>query len=197
MVSNETNIFLIFLSGMIVNNILLIRFIGLCPFFGISNNIKASIGMGGAVIFVIVMATSISWLIYHFILLPSNLVYLRTASFILTIATFVQLVEIVIRKISPTLYRALGIYLPLITTNCAILATAFFCIDYQLNFIKSVVYAISIGAGFFFSITTFAAIRERIEVAPLPASFKGYPIAFIVASLMSLAFLGFKGLFGL
>jgi electron transport complex protein RnfA len=191
------NLFLIFLSAMIVNNILLIRFIALCSFFGISNNIQTSVGMGIAVIFVMVMASSISWIVYHFILIPFDLLYLRTAAFILTIATFVQLEEMVIRKMFPALYRAMGIYLPLIVVNCAVLAAAFLIIDYNLSFIKSLVYTIGVGGGYLVAIVMFAAIRERIALAPIPKSFKGYPITFITASLMSLAFLGFKGLFGL
>jgi Na+-translocating ferredoxin:NAD+ oxidoreductase subunit A len=196
-ISNDMNLFLIFLSAMIVNNILLIRFIALCSFFGISNNIQTSLGMGIAVIFVMVMASSISWIVYHFILVPFDLLYLRTAAFILTIATFVQLEEMVIRKVFPPMYRAMGIYLPLIVVNCAVLAAAFLIIDYNLSFIKSLVYTVGVGVGYLVAIVMFAAIRERIALAPISRSFKGYPITFITASLMSLAFLGFKGLFGL
>jgi electron transport complex protein RnfA len=197
MIANDMNLFLIFLSAMIVNNILLIRFIALCSFFGISNNIKASIGMGGAVVFVMVMATTVSWLVYHFILVPLDLVYLRTAAFILTIATFVQLEEIFIHKMLPGLYRALGIYLPLIVVNCAVLAAAFLVIDYELNLLKGLFYTLGVSFGYFLALVLFAAIRERIELAPVSKSWKGYPLAFITAGLMSLAFLGFKGLFGL
>lgn len=197
MMSNDLNIFLIFLSAMIVNNILLLRFIALCSFFGISNSIKTSIGMGVAVIFVMIMATAVSWPVYHFILVPLNLVYLRTAAFILTIATFVQLEEMFIRRVFPPLYRAMGIYLPLIVVNCAVLAAAFLCIDYKFDFGRSIVYAIGVSSGYFVAIVMFAAIREVVDHAPVPTLFKGHPIAFITASLMSLAFLGFKGLFGL
>lgn len=197
MISNDMNFFLIFLSALLVNNILLIRFIALCSFFGISNSIKTSIGMGFAVIFVMVMATAVSWPVYHYLLVPFNLVYLRTAAFILTIATFVQLEEMFIRKMFPPLYRAMGIYLPLIVVNCAVLAAAFLCIDYQLNFVKSIIYSVGVGSGYFAAIVMFAAIREVVDHAPVPHLFKGQPIAFITASLMSLAFLGFKGLFGL
>jgi electron transport complex protein RnfA len=196
-ISSDMNLFLIFLSAMIVNNILLIRFIALCSFFGISNNIQTSLGMGLAVIFVMVMASSISWIVYNFVLVPFDLLYLRTAAFILTIATFVQLEEMAIRKMFPALYRAMGIYLPLIVVNCAVLAAAFLIIDYNLGFIKSLVYTVGVGGGYLVAIVMFAAIRERIALAPIPKSFKGYPITFITASLMSLAFLGFKGLFGL
>jgi Na+-translocating ferredoxin:NAD+ oxidoreductase subunit A len=197
MVSNNLNLFLIFLSAMIVNNILLERFLALCSFFGITNSMKASVGMGAAVMFVMAVSTAISWVVYYYVLVPFDLVYLRTASFILTIAVFVQLEEMFIRKVSPALYRALGIYLPLIVVNCAVLGAAFYAIDYELNFINSIVYALGVAAGYFLAIVLFAGIRERIELAPVSRSFKGYPIAFITASLMSLAFLGFKGLFGL
>ncbi len=197
MISDSLNIFLILVSAMIVNNILLIRFIALCSFFGVSNSIKTSFGMGVAVTFVMVMATGVSWPVYHYLLVPLDLTYLRTAAFILTIATFVQLEEMFIRKMFPPLYRAMGIYLPLIVVNCAVLAAAFLCIDYKLGFVKSIVYTIGVGLGYFAAIIMFAAIREVVDHAPVPTLFKGHPIAFITASLMSLAFLGFKGLFGL
>jgi electron transport complex protein RnfA len=196
-ISNDQGLFLIFLSAMVVNNILLIRFIALCSFFGISNNMRASLGMSAAVVFVMAMSTMVSWIVYHLILVPLDLLYLRTAAFILTIATFVQLEEMFIRKVSPTLYRALGIYLPLIVVNCAVLAAAFLSIDYELGLLRSIVYALGVASGYGVAILLFAGIRERIETAPVSRSFKGYPIAFITASLMSLAFLGFKGLFGL
>ena len=197
MISESMSLFLIFLSAMIVNNILLIRFIALCSFFGISNSMQTSVGMGFAVIFVMIMATTVSWLVYHYLLIPFNLLYLRTASFILTIATFVQLEEMFIRKMFPPLYRAMGIYLPLIVVNCAVLAAAFLVIDYNLGLVRSLVYTLGVGMGYFFAIVMFAGIRERTSMAPIPKSFQGYPIAFITASLMSLDFLGFKGLFGL
>jgi len=197
MMSNDLNIFLIFISAMLVNNILLIRFIALCSFFGISNSIKTSVGMSMAVIFVMVMATAVSWPVYHFVLVPLDLVFLRTAAFILTIATFVQLVEMFIRRIYPPLYHAMGIYLPLIVVNCAVLAAAFLCIDYKLDFARSIVYTIGVSFGYSAALIMFAAIREVVDNAPVPALFKRHPIAFITASLMSLAFLGFKGLFGL
>jgi electron transport complex protein RnfA len=197
MVNNEMNIFLIFFSAFLVNNIILIRFLALCSFFGISDKISSSIGMGLAVMFVMTISTAVSWCVYHFLLKPLNLEFLRTASFILTIASLVQLEEMFMKKKLPLLYRALGIYLPLITTNCAILAVAFLSIDYQLNFIKSIFYSLGVSSGYAFTIVLFASLRERIMSAPIPKSFKGYPIAFILASLMSLAYLGFKGLFGL
>ena len=194
---NELNLGFIFLSAFIVNNILLIKFLGLCSFFGLSNDIKASTGMGFAVVFVMVVACSVSWGIYHYMLVPLHLEFLRIVTFILTISSLVQFEEILIRKKSPVLYKALGIYLPLITTNCAILAVAFLGIDYKLSFLQNLVYSFGVSFGFCLSIIIFAGIRERIVSAPIPKNFKGIPIAFITASLMSLAFLGFKGLFKL
>lgn len=194
---NEINLGLVFLSAFIVNNILLIRFLGLCSFFGISSSMKSSAGMGMAVIFVTVMACSISWAVYTYLLIPFGLEYLRTVTFILTIASFVQFEEIIIRKRVPALYKAFGIYLPLITTNCAILASAFLGIDYKLSFIQNLLFALGISAGYCFVIVLFASMRERLDTSPIPASFRGIPLAFIVAGLMSLAFLGFKGLFKL
>jgi electron transport complex protein RnfA len=194
---NQANLFFIFLSAFLINNILLIRFLGLCSFIGISTDVKSSIGMGIAVVFVTVMACSLSWAVYNFLLAPFHLEYLRTTTFILTIASFVQFEEMIIRKKLPALYRAFGIYLPLITTNCAILASAFLGIDYKLSFIQNIFFSFGISAGYCFVIIIFATIREEIEIAPIPESFKGIPIAFILAALMSLAFLGFKGLFKL
>ncbi len=194
---NELNLGLLFLSAFLVNNILLIRFIALCSFFGISNDMDASLGMGMAVVFVMVMASSVSWVVYHGILTPLHLEYLRTAAFILTIAALVQFEEMFIHRYSPALYRALGIYLPLITTNCAVLAAAFLGIDYRLSFLQNLVYTLGVSLGYCLAILLFAGIRQRIAEAPVPAAFQGIPIAFITASLMSLAFLGFKGLFNL
>jgi len=194
---NESNLFFIFLSAFLINNILLIRFLGLCSFIGISTNLKSSIGMGIAVVFVTVMACSLSWAVYNLLLVPFGLEYLRTTTFILTIASFVQFEEMIIRKKLPTLYRAFGIYLPLITTNCAILASAFLGIDYKLSFIQNIFFSLGISSGYCFVIIIFATIREEIEIAPIPENFKGIPIAFLLAALMSLAFLGFKGLFKL
>ncbi len=197
MINNDLSFFLIFLSAMLVNNILLMRFLGLCPFFGISSSLKASVGMGFAVVFVLVLSTGVSWLVYNLILVPLHLDYLETAAFILSIAAFVQLVEMFIRKMLPPLYLALGIYLPLITTNCAVLGAAFLATGYKLDFFKSEIYTLGVSVGFFLAIVLFAGIREVVDHAPISKSFKGQPIAFITASLMSLAFLGFKGLFGL
>ena len=194
---SDLNMFLILVSSLFVNNIILTKFLGLCPFFGISKRLSSSAGMGLAVIFVMLLSSSATWLIYHFILIPFNLLFLRTATFILVIATLVQLLEIFLRRFIPPLYKSLGIYLPLITTNCAILGTAFLVVNYQLSFLQMIFYALGTSSGFFLVIFLFAGIRERISIAPIPEIFKEVPIAFLTAGLLSLAFMGFKGLFGL
>lgn len=188
---------LIFLSAFLVNNIVLMRFLGLCPFFGVSNAVETATGMGMAVIFVMTLASWITWIIFHVVLLPFDLVFLRTATFILTIASLVQLVEMFMKKSYRTLYNAMGIYLPLITTNCAILGITFLNIDNKFSFLNGTIFAIGTGLGFTLVMISFAAIRERLDLAPINPSIKGYPISFIAAGLMALAFLGFSGLFGL
>ncbi|TET63009.1 MAG: RnfABCDGE type electron transport complex subunit A [Candidatus Stahlbacteria bacterium] len=188
---------LIFLGAFLINNIVLMRFLGLCPFFGVSTAVETATGMGMAVIFVMTLASWITWIVFNVILLPLNLVFLRTAVFILTIASLVQLVEMFLKKYYRTLYNAMGIYLPLITTNCAILGITFLNIDNKFNFLNATVFAIGTGIGFMVVMITFAAIRERLDLAPINPSLKGYPISFIAAGLMALAFLGFSGLFGL
>jgi electron transport complex protein RnfA len=182
---------------MLVNNILLMRFLGLCSFFGISNKLENAVSMTWAVTFVMAMASLVTWGIYHFVLLPLDLVFLRTSFFILVIAALVQLVEMFMKKSAPALYRALGIYLPLITTNCAILAVAFLNIDYGYGLLESLVYTVGVSAGYGVAIVLFASLRERVDQAPVPEAFKGYPIAFILAGLLSLAFMGFAGMFGI
>ncbi|MEW6040368.1 MAG: RnfABCDGE type electron transport complex subunit A [Elusimicrobiota bacterium] len=191
------NPFLLLVSSIFVNNILLIKFLALCSFFGLSNQIKNAFGMSLAVLFVMLVSTAVTWLVYNLVLVPKDIVFLRTAVFILTIAALVQLEEMFIKKYSKPLYDAMGIYLPLITTNCAILAVTFLSIDYGLGFIKSIIYALGVGIGYGIAIVIFAAIRGRLFLSTVPKSLEGYPIAFFLASLMSLAFLGFKGLFGL
>ncbi|MFC1546123.1 electron transport complex protein RnfA [bacterium] len=199
----------IFIAAFLINNIILIRFLALCSFFGVSDDLEASIGMGMAVTFVMVMAVSVSWVVYYLFLNPDtsilttlftrhiDLMFLRTASFILTIASLVQFVEMIMKRFFPAFHKALGIFLPLITTNCAILGVAFLSIDFKYSFIESVVYAFGVSLGYILVIVLFAGIRHKIDLAPIPNSLKGYPIVFFAASLMSLAFLGFKGLFGL
>ncbi len=190
-------LFLIFFAAMLVNNILLIRFLGLCSFFGISQTIENSLSMGFAVMFVMTMATLVTWPLYHYLLKPFNLIYLRTLTFVLIIASLVQFVEMFMKKTAPTLYHALGIFLPLITTNCAILAATFLTIDYGYSLVQTLIYSLGVSAGYIFAITIFSSLRQKVNHAPIPRFFKGYPIAFILAGLLSLSFLGFVGMFGL
>ncbi len=187
----------IFIAAFLVNNIILMRFIGLCPFFGVSTSISTAVGMSAAVLFVMLLAAWVSWVLYHVLLFPLGLVFLRTAVFILVIASLVQLVEMYLKKYLRNLYSALGIYLPLITTNCAILAVTFFNINYKFNLLQATIFALGTALGFALVIILFATIRERLEDAPISPAFKGYPIAFIGAALVSLAFMGFTALFGI
>lgn len=187
----------IFIAAFLVNNIILMRFIGLCPFFGVSTSLSTSAGMSVAVLFVMLLASWVSWLLYHFLLVPLGLVFLRTAVFILVIAALVQFVEMFIKRNLRNLYSAMGIYLPLITTNCAILGVTFLNIDYKFNLLQATIFALGTAFGFGLAILLFAAIRERLDDAPISPSFQGYPIAFIGAALVSLAFMGFTALFGI
>lgn len=199
--------FLLFFGAAIVYNILLIRFIALCSFFGVSNSMETSFGMSLAVLFVMVMATSASWLLWYYVLSPLGVgEFLYIPAFILVIAALVQFEEMFIRKTSPPLYKAMGIYLPLITTNCAVLAVAVEAvkpgflklnIPYNFSWPEAVVYTIGVAVGYGVAIMMFAAIRERIVIAPIFKNLKGAPIAFITAGLMSMAFTGFAGLFKL
>lgn len=188
--------------GMVfINNFVLSKFLGLCPFLGVSRQMKPALSMGVAVIFVMTSSGILTWLFYRFILIPFNLIYLRTIVFILVIATFVQVVEMVILKKSPVLYRALGIYLPLITTNCAVLGVTVLNIDtffvngkvLQGSFILSLLQSFFAGIGFTLALLLMSGIRERLDLTDVPKPLSGIPIAFIVASLMSLAFMGFNG----
>ncbi|HDP69448.1 MAG TPA: electron transport complex subunit RsxA [Actinobacteria bacterium] len=200
-------LFLIFLAAFLINNILLIKFIGLCPFLGVSSRFDTSIGMSMAVIFVMTLASMACWGVWNLLLDPLGVGdFLYIPAFILVIAALVQFIEMVIKKVSPTLFKALGIFLPLITTNCAVLAAATesvkpgfwkLSLEYNYGLGEALVYTIGIALGFSMVIIMFAAMRERIEIAPIPHSLKGIPIAFIAAGLSSLAFLGFKGLFGI
>jgi len=191
----------IIISTVFINNFILSRFLGLCSFVGVSKNTGPAVSMGVAVTFVTTMASIISWLIYYFILIPYHLEYLRTISFILVIASFVQFTEIVIQKKVPALYRIFGIYLPLITVNCAVLGVAVLNTDVfflngralPLSFLKSVVQGLGAGAGYTLAMFLMSGIRERLEFAEIPQALKDVPITFIIASLMSLAFLGFSG----
>lgn len=188
-------IFLIVLSSILVNNFVLARFLGICPFLGISRKIETAVGMGLAVIFVMALASVITFGVEHLILRPLNIEYAQTIAFILVIATLVQFVEMVISKSSPTLYKALGVYLPLITTNCAVLGVAILNIREEYGLIETLFNGIGAAVGFALAIVLFAGIRERLELSfDLPRPLRGFPIALITAGLMSVAFLGFYGL---
>ncbi|MEE8728364.1 MAG: electron transport complex subunit RsxA [Rahnella inusitata] len=189
-----TSYLLLFVGTMLVNNFVLVKFLGLCPFMGVSKKLESAIGMGLATTFVITLSNICSWMVNTFILMPLELVYLRTMAFILVIAVVVQFTEMVVRKTSPSLYRLLGIFLPLITTNCAVLGVALLNINQQFGFMESALYGFAASLGFSLVMVLFAAIRERLVVADVPAPFKGSSIALVTAGLMSLAFMGFTGL---
>ena len=185
---------LIFLSAAIVNNFVLAYFLGICPFIGVSGKITSAFSMGLATTFVMTITAIVTWLIYHLLLVPYNLEFLQYVSFILVIASLVQFVEMFIKKVSQPLYRALGIFLPLITTNCAILGLALFMVLKDYSFVQGVVYGVGAGAGFTLAITIMAGIREELDLADVPKPFRGAPITLIVAGLLALAFMGFSGL---
>lgn len=188
------NLLVIAVGAIFVNNIVLYWFLGLCPFFGVSKKTSSALGMGLAVIFVMTCASAITWPIYTYLLIPYNIEFMRTVTFILVIATFVQLIEMVIRKHKPSLYKALGIFLPLITTNCAIMGVALLNIEAGYSFIGSVVDGFSAGIGFTLALLLMSGIRERLEFANVPRSFQDLPIAFISAALLALAFMAFSGM---
>ena len=185
---------MIFFSMILVNNYVLVQFLGICPFLGVSKKLDSAVGMSAAVIFVMALATSVTWPIYTYLLEPNGMAYLQTIVFILIIAVLVQLVEIILKKFMPPLYKALGVYLPLITTNCAVLGVVLLNVQNNYNFISSVVYGITGGLGFLLAIVLFASIRERLVFADYPKCWDGFPIALITAGLMALAFMGFSGL---
>ena len=189
-----SELFLIFVSAIFVNNFVLVRFLGICPLLGVSQKIDRAVGMGLAVIFVMTLSSIGTHLIYAFVLIPLRLEFLQYVAFILVIASLVQFVEIVLRKQTPTLYRALGIYLPLITTNCAILGLALLNVIKGYDFIECVVFGLAAGIGFTIAMVIMAGIREKLEFADVPKALQGVPIALIVAGLLSIAFLGFSGL---
>ncbi len=187
---------LIFISAIFVNNIVLAQFLGICPFLGVSKKIDTSLGMSAAVAFVMVLATLVTWLIQNYVLNPFGLQYLQTIAFILVIASLVQMVEIILKKVSPPLYQALGIFLPLITTNCAVLGVAILVIQKDFNLAQSIVYALSTAIGFGLALTVFAGIREQLELASIPKGMRGMAIVLVSAGLLSLAFMGFAGVDG-
>ena len=184
---------LIFISAIFVNNIILSQFLGICPFLGVSKKIDTSLGMGAAVAFVMTLATIVTWLIQHFVLNPLGLQYLQTLAFILVIASLVQMVEIILKKGSPALYQALGIFLPLITTNCAVLGVAILVIQKYYNLLQSIVYALSTAIGFALALVVFAGLREQLYLSEVPRGMRGVAIVLITAGLLSLAFMGFSG----
>lgn len=185
----------ILIAAVFVNNIVLSQFLGICPFLGVSGKVSTSVGMSGAVLFVMTIATLVTYLLYQFVLVPTGLDYLRTITFILVIASLVQMVEIILKKVSPALYQALGVFLPLITTNCAVLGVAILALGLENgSLLKAVFFAIANSIGFALALILFASIREQLELADLPEGMKGVPINLLVAGLLSLAFLGFTGL---
>jgi electron transport complex protein RnfA len=187
---------LIFISAIFVNNIVLSQFLGICPFLGVSKKIDTAIGMGAAVTFVLTLSTVVTYLVQIYVLNPYHLQYLQTLAFILVIAALVQMVEIILKKVSPALYQALGIFLPLITTNCCVLGVAILVIQKQYNLMESVVYAFSTALGFALALVLFAGIREQQALVKIPKGMQGMSIVLITASLLALAFMGFSGLQG-
>ena len=187
---------LIFISAIFVNNIVLSQFLGICPFLGVSKKVDTAIGMGGAIAFVLTLATIITWCVQKYVLDPFELQYLQTLAFILVIAALVQMVEIILKKVSPALYQALGIFLPLITTNCAVLGVAILVIQKDYNLLESVVYAFSTALGFALALIVFAGIREQQALVRIPKGMQGVAIVMVTAALLSLAFMGFSGVDG-
>jgi electron transport complex protein RnfA len=189
--------FYIFISAVFVNNIVLSQFLGICPFLGVSKKIPTAVGMSAAVCFVMIVATIVTYLIQHYVLNPLDIAYLQTISFILVIASLVQLIEIIIKKVSPSLYQALGVFLPLITTNCAILGVAIMTIQKDFTLLQGVVFAASSAIGFGLALIIFAGLREQLELMNVPKAFKGIPIALISAGILAMAFMGFAGMVSL
>ncbi len=189
-----TNLLAITLGAILANNFIFSQFLGICPFLGVSKKVDTAVGMGIAVTFVMGLASAITWVVNEFILVKLDLMYMQTVAFILVIAALVQFIEMFLQKSMPSLYTALGVYLPLITTNCAVLGVALLNIQNKYNFIESVVYGITGGIGFLLAIVLFASIRERLVFAEYPKCFEGFPIALVTAGLMALAFMGFSGL---
>ncbi|MBQ3533919.1 MAG: electron transport complex subunit RsxA [Clostridia bacterium] len=189
-----TKLLEITLSAILINNFIFSQFLGICPFMGVSKKMDTAAGMGMAVIFVMGLAAAMSWIINEFLLVPLELEYLQTLAYILVIASLVQFVEMFLKKAMPSLYSALGIYLPLITTNCAVLGAVLINTQNSYNFIESVVYGVTGGIGFLIAIVLFASIREKLRFADYPKAFEGFPIALVTAGLLALAFMGFSGM---
>ncbi|MDD3108939.1 MAG: electron transport complex subunit RsxA [Alistipes sp.] len=186
--------FVIIISAIFVNNVVLSQFLGICPFLGVSNKVETSLGMGAAVTFVMAISSIVVYLIQYHILVPLGIQYMQTIVFILVIAALVQMVEIILKKVSPALYQALGIFLPLITTNCAVLGIAILLVQKSYNLGESVVFAVATAIGFSLALVLFAGLRERLELESVPKGMKGIPIALLTASILAMAFMGFSGL---
>lgn len=184
----------IIILALFVNNVVLAQFLGICPFLGVSNKVSTSLGMGAAVIFVMALANLVTYMVYFFVLVPMHVEFMQTITFIAVIAALVQLVEIILKKVAPPLYQALGIYLPLITTNCAVLGIAILAIQKNYNLVTSVVYATFIAVGFTLALILMAGLREQMDLNGYPKGMKGFPLSLITAGLLSLAFMGFSGL---
>ncbi|NMA66205.1 MAG: electron transport complex subunit RsxA [Clostridiaceae bacterium] len=187
-------LFAILIGAIFVENFVLSKFLGICPFLGVSKKTSTAVGMSGAVVFVMVLSQGVTWLANHYLLKPNELEYLQTIVFILIIASLVQLVEIVLKKMIPSLYKALGVYLPLITTNCAVLGSALLFVERDYSFIQSVVFGLGAGLGFTMALILFSGVRERLETCDIPEAFKGMPITLVAASLVSITFMGFASL---
>ncbi len=186
--------FVIIIGAIFVNNIVLAQFLGICPFLGVSGKVETSLGMGAAVTFVMALSSLVVYMLQYWVLVPLGIPYMQTIVFILVIAALVQMVEIVLKKVSPSLYQALGIFLPLITTNCAVLGVAILLVQKEFNMMQSVVYATSIAIGFSLALVIFAGLRERLELDDMPKGMKGVPIALVTAGILAMAFMGFSGL---
>ena len=190
----EISYFAIIIGAIFVNNVVFAQFLGICPFLGVSSKVDTSIGMGAGVTFVMALSSIVAWSIQEFILVPFQIEYMQTIVFILVIAALVQMVEIILKKVSPSLYQALGIFLPLITTNCAVLGVAILMIQKEYNLLQSFTFSVATALGFAMALVLFAGIRERLELDGVPAALKGNPIALITAAILAMAFMGFSGL---
>ncbi len=186
--------FVIIVSAIFVSNIVLTQFLGICPFLGVSTRVSTSIGMGGAVLFVMTLATMVTWILQYYVLEPMGLVFMQTIVFILVIAALVQMVEIILKKISPSLYQALGIFLPLITTNCAVLGVAILTVQKHFDLMQGVVFSMSTAIGYTMALVIFAGIREHLDIIEEPKGMRGIPIALVTAGILALAFMGFTGM---
>lgn len=190
---SQSNLLVIFFSAVLINNFVMVRFLGICPFLGVSGQLETAFGMGMAVTFVMGLSSAVTWVFNNYLLVPLGLEFLQTIAFILVIASLVQFVEMVLQKTSPGLYQALGVYLPLITTNCAVLGVTLINVIQKYNFVATVVNGIGAALGFTLAIVLFAGIRERLSGAPIGRAWRGFPIALVTAGLLSIAFMGFSG----